>query len=76
MNKTLVMLYNIYGDGLYTDILNVETTEGQNIDTFEKARQIIVDNYANRVTNWDIIQEGNEVYITSDGEMPCLNCPE
>ena len=76
MNKTLVMIYNIYGDGLYTDILNVETTEGQNIDTFEKARQIIVDNYASRATNWNIIQEGNDVFLTSDNEIPCLNCPE
>lgn len=76
MNKTLVMIYNIYGDGLYTDILNVETTEGKNIDSFEKARQIIVDNYVSRVTNWNIIQENNDIFLTSDSEMPCLNCPE
>lgn len=76
MNKTLVMIYNINGDGLYTDILNIGTTEGQNIDTFEKARQIIIDNYASRVTNWNIIQENNDIFITSDNEMPCLNCPE
>lgn len=70
------MLHNIYNDGLYTDIINIATTEGQDIDTFAKAEQIIIDNYLSKVTNGSVVQEGNEVYLYADQELPCQNCPE
>ena len=70
------MLHNIYNDGLYTDIINIATTEGQDIDTFAKAEQIIIDNYLSKVTNGNVVQEGDEVYLYADQELPCQNCPE
>lgn len=76
MEKTLVMLYDMYNDGLYIDILDISTTEGQNIDTFEKAEQIIINNYSPNVSNWSIVQEENEVYLIADEILPCINCPE
>jgi hypothetical protein len=76
MKKTLIMLYDLYNDGLYEDIINITTTQGNSIDSFEKAEQIIVDNYTSKVTNWSIVQEDNEVYLYADQELPCQNCPE
>jgi len=78
MKKTLIMIKNntINDDGLFSDIINLTTTEGQNIDTFDKAEQIIIDNYTSEVTNWSIIQEGDEIYLQADQELPCQNCPE
>lgn len=77
MEKTLIMIKSstINDDGLFSDIMNVSTTEGKNIDTFEKAEQIIIDNYTSEVTNWSIIQEDDEIYLYSDQELPCQNCP-
>lgn len=70
------MLQDNYNGGLYSDIINISTTEGQNIDTFEKAEQIINSNYISKVTNGSIVQEGDEVYLYADQELPCQNCPE
>lgn len=78
MKKTLIMVKNntINNDNLYSDIINISTTEGQNIDTFEKAEQIIINNYTTKLTNWSIVEEEDEVYIYADQELPCQNCPD
>jgi hypothetical protein len=77
MEKTLIMVYGntINDENLFSDIINISTTEGKNIDTFEKAEQIIIDNYTSEVTNWSIVQEGDEIYLYADQELPCQNCP-
>lgn len=60
---------------LWSDVLDVGTTEGNNIDTFEKAKSIIETNYVSELTNVVITQEGDEIYIYADQDIPCKNCP-
>jgi hypothetical protein len=73
MEKILVMIKDL--QNLWSDILDVTTTEGRNIDTFEKAKVIIESNYVSDLTNWNIVEEGNEIYIYADQDIPCKNCP-
>lgn len=73
MVRILVMIKNL--QNLWSDVLDVGTTEGNNIDTFEKAKSIIETNYVSELTNVVITQEGDEIYIYADQDIPCKNCP-
>ena len=73
--KELMMVrsVNLTDQGLWTYVMDRSKTEGQNIDTFEKAKAIIDADYASLLT-YTLEETGNEINMISDQLIPCRNC--
>lgn len=68
-----LMMVKFVGSSTWTYVMNRSKTEGQNIDTFEKAKNIIDEDYADKFT-YTLEEIGNEIYMTTPEQIPCKNC--
>ena len=67
------MMVKFINSNFWTYVMDRSKTEGQNIDTFEKAKAIIDADYASELTY--TLEEGeNEIYMVSEQSIPCRNC--
>lgn len=68
-----LMMTKFIEPGLWTYTMDRSKTEGQNIDTFEKAKVIIDADYASKLT-YTLEEVGDEIYMISEQPIPCRNC--
>lgn len=68
-----LMMVKFINSNFWTYVMDRSKTEGQNIDTFEKAKNIIDADYAPILT-YMLEEIENEIYMISEQSIPCRNC--
>lgn len=74
MRRELIMT-NISLTGEWTDLYTRSNTEGRNIDTVEKAKQVIDVVYGEQLVIHGYEVTDTEIYVLCENEVtPCTNC--
>tara|TARA_R110000822_G_scaffold79755_1_gene190477 strand:- start:191 stop:427 length:237 start_codon:yes stop_codon:yes gene_type:complete len=74
--KHLLMMTKVSLDGLWTDAYEKVNTQDRNIDTVEKALEVIDIVYADSLIIHDYEISETEIWVICENDVtPCTNCP-
>jgi hypothetical protein len=68
-----LMMTRFNNSSSWTYVMERSKTEGKNIDTFEKAKAIIDEDYSSIIT-YTLEEISNEIYMVTEQLLPCRNC--